>query len=289
MKKYLFVSIPFLILLFGCKNISVSNELQSTLATEPMNAESSEIEHKNGNDPTRYQSLFFDGISPDYCVDLSFYGCDGDNIYPIGWSKDGKFAYFYQFMTDARGDGYMELRILDTNSDQTVYSFNECDKPENIDGDFCFYDVEDFLNRNSVFINQKLKEHRIIKTGETTLKSFPLEYGDELISSDVTIGDKANKKIDEDRYQITQKTELKLQSDKRGERTVKVFNNDSYDYWEPCENSCPYPRQFSFQYYLQNPFEKNMLLVFYIREYAGWEGPPNPISISLISIDLTEI
>ena len=46
-----------------------------------------------------------------------------DGFYPIGWSRDGKFAYYVEPVDEECGCYFAELKIIDLQTDKVVWEF----------------------------------------------------------------------------------------------------------------------------------------------------------------------
>src|SRR5205814_3361425 len=46
-----------------------------------------------------------------------------ESFYPIGWSKDGKFAYYYEPVDEACGCYFAHLVIQDMRTDKVLWEF----------------------------------------------------------------------------------------------------------------------------------------------------------------------
>ncbi len=55
-------------------------------------------------------------------VDYADREVTGSSFYPIGWSRDGKFAYVFEYVAEGLGEPVREYNIQDMVSDEGVYA-----------------------------------------------------------------------------------------------------------------------------------------------------------------------
>ena len=85
-----------------------------------------------------------------------------DGFYPIGWSRDGKFAYYIEPVDEACGCYFGELIIQDLRTDKTLWPFKN-DPQERVDaqGAPIDDDLRKLWKRNEKMFVDKLREHKI--------------------------------------------------------------------------------------------------------------------------------
>lgn len=52
-----------------------------------------------------------------------------ETFYPVGWSRDGKFAYYLEPVDEACDCYFAKLFILDLKTDRVLWSFNYSSEP----------------------------------------------------------------------------------------------------------------------------------------------------------------
>ena len=85
-----------------------------------------------------------------------------DGFFPIGWSRDGKFAYYSEPVDEECGCYYAELTIVDLRTDKIVWEFKN--KPQDrMDekGQPIADDMRKLWTRNEKLFTEKLREHNI--------------------------------------------------------------------------------------------------------------------------------
>lgn len=55
-------------------------------------------------------------------IDYSNQVVTGSSFYPIGWSRNGKFAYVFEYVAEGLGEPVREYNIQDMVSDESVYA-----------------------------------------------------------------------------------------------------------------------------------------------------------------------
>ena len=86
-----------------------------------------------------------------------------EGFYPIGWSRDGKFAYYAEPPDEACGCYFAELVIQDLRTDTVLWKFkNDPEGRTNSKGEIIDDDMRKLWQRNQKLFSQKLREYRII-------------------------------------------------------------------------------------------------------------------------------
>src|SRR5687767_4808887 len=93
-----------------------------------------------------------------------------EGFYPIGWSRDGKFAYYSEPPDEACGCYFAELAIVDLRTDKVIWQFkNEPNDRVDKDGNPLEDDIRRLWKRNEKLFAEKLREHRIEQTTRFSL------------------------------------------------------------------------------------------------------------------------
>ncbi len=197
--------------------------------------------------------------SPDYLF---------DKFFPIGWSKDGKFAYITEPADEAAGLYFFEIAIMDMTTNQIVWEW----KPENDDLEESG-SVPQMWEQHKELFTQKLKEYGIEQ--QKSFKIIPSEFtfkgNDYLIEETVVENDPES-----DNYYIgaINNVSYALKSPK-GEKVI--FRNVYEEYSGVLnETLCGV---------IMSPFEDRAAAVT-SKMMRGYEGPPHVITFMLFNIEL---
>lgn len=194
-----------------------------------------------------------------------------EGFFPIGWSRDGKFAYYSEPGDEACGCYYAKLVIKDLKTDAVLYSF-----------DYNSGDVEDVLksrtpqSRNALWrykraeFSAKLKENNIIPQGRFAFLLLPLAYEGDQLSTDLKVTDAA-----EQEYGRIKAASLQLVSKQKGKKLIyeKSYGEDGI------------PMDLKVLGYLKSPYEPRIALVL-IEVWRGYEGPPHVTHINVVGASL---
>lgn len=200
-----------------------------------------------------------------------------EEFYPIGWSKDGKFAYYSEPGDEACGCYFAKLRILDLVSDKVLWSFdyNGFDHQEE-DQKNAPKAINDLWRANRKLFSDKLREHGITPQGRFALLLFPISRGGDRLSADLKI--KENKEEDGAAYGIVGQATLNLASRRNGKKIV-------FDHNYLKGSNAVLPLAMKVLGYVKSPFEERVAVVM-IEIYRGYEGPPNTAHITIAGASL---
>ncbi|MEK7724504.1 MAG: hypothetical protein AAB336_09170 [Acidobacteriota bacterium] len=190
-------------------------------------------------------------------------------FYPIGWSKDGKFAYYLEPPDEACGCYFGEIYIVDLKTDKILWTKKyegDMEKPE---------DLKSYWKKSRKLISQKLNQYKIQTGKNFTLTALPLNFGGEAIKVDYI----SDVKLTDDAYSSIGDIAVKLVSAKRGEKTI--FKK----HYEGENNAGVLDSQLGGV--LRSPFESRVAVIR-VDTQRGWEGPPHVTKISVIGADLTK-
>ena len=91
-------------------------------------------------------------------------------FYPIGWSRDGKFAYYSEPADEECGCYFAELAIVDMRTDKVLWQFkNNWEERVAADGSPIEDDIRKLWNRNAKTFEEKLREHKIEQAARFSL------------------------------------------------------------------------------------------------------------------------
>lgn len=196
-----------------------------------------------------------------------------EKIYPVGWSKDGKLAYYLEPGDEACGCYFAKLVIKDLKSDAVLWQF-----------DYDSSELQDTMKRRTPeslpslwrfkreLFASKLREHRIIPQRRFALLLFPASHmGDRLDADLKTTETRANQD-----YGIIKGAVLQLASQRKGRKTVfeQTYGTDE-----------ALPLDMKVLGYFKSPFEPRIAVVL-IYVWRGYEGPPHVTHFQIVGASL---
>lgn len=201
-----------------------------------------------------------------------------ETFFPIGWSKDGKFAYYSEPVDEACGCYYAYLAIQDMRTDKIIWEF----KYDQGDGDdpvtgkrMGQNNIRELWKTNQKLFSEKLAENGIIASRQIMLgKTFSASGSSYTAKSTKKIGqnvDGGEERVD--LYSVS------LRSTKLGTKTV--FTSEDHtkeDYWFMLDAGLIGA--------IKSPYENRVALIA-IEAMRGYEGPPHTAQIRVVGADLT--
>lgn len=192
------------------------------------------------------------------------------SFYPIGWSRDGKFAYLIEPPDEACGCYFAEIVIQDMVNDKVVWSERYTSELlEDPDSE----NLNTYWAANQKKFSTKLNEFGVIASSQFDLLGPTVGYGNDVFTPAV----KVNVETDNDLEVIGDVT-VRLDSKRRGS---KLIHRDIYKKGEISGF-----RNAMIAGSLRSPFEARIAVVI-LEEHRGWEGPPNTTSIKVAGASLT--
>lgn len=198
-----------------------------------------------------------------------------ESFYPIGWSKDGKFAYYVEPVDEACGCYYAQLVIQDMRTDKVVWEF-KYNQDDTYEGDTMTGpgDLRTLWAKNRKLFSEKLAENGIValptvllgKTFTAAGRSFTAKAVQKMGPNKDEYGDRVNF------YTVS------LSSPKIGSK--KVFTSEDHtkdDYWFMLNAGVIGA--------IKSPFE-NRVAIIASEVMRGYEGPPHTAQIRIIGADL---
>ncbi len=176
-------------------------------------------------------------------------------IYPIGWSRTGRFAYIREQEQDAAGFTEFTLVVQNMITDAVIASFTAQD----------FDNIIQFWSNKSEHFSQILNEHGIVQHQKFKLMTFPLTHGKDTINVELRHSEQLPEKTDNlpimgSVYLIPTQVQAIIESKLHGKKQV-------------------YSEKFSIKVkvsvagYLKNPYEDRIALVLRY-ETPGQHGTP---------------
>ncbi len=198
-----------------------------------------------------------------------------EGFYPIGWSRDGKFAYYVEPVDEACGCYFAELRIQDLRTDKILWQFkNNPESRINADGSPVEDDLQRLWKRNQKLFNAKLNEHRIIESARFMLLGRSFTSAGRTYSIQMRVVKEYDEGFGVDR---ARSINVELISPALGKK--KVYGEDQKDelFLSPLEAAVAGA--------FKSPYEDRVAIVM-ITMHRGWEGPPHTVNVQIVGADL---
>jgi len=189
-----------------------------------------------------------------------------DKFYPLGWSKDGLFAYIEEVADEGSGYYFFKIIIQNMISDKIEW---ELEPTYSEDGDLASIWTENYTLIQSKLKGKKIIQNKNFELGETNFKYLNKEYT-------LKIETKTEKNEDFG-FDVITETQVKLTSPQLGTKTI-------YDYKET-KYSMVLGQIVSG--YIQSPFEDRIAVIIKSERW-GYEGPPSTIHFTVTGCNLTE-
>lgn len=201
------------------------------------------------------------------------FGIEG--FYPIGWSKDGKFAYYLEPVDEACDCYFAKLFIIDLKTDKVLWSFDY--NSEFIDDakkQGRPFTLRTLWRANQKLFSEKLREHGIVQQRRFALLSFPITYRADRITARLKLRDKAGFTEDERLYGTIDRATLHIASRRHG---TKVVLDHAYAELRPL--------YVGLVGYIKSPHEPRIATVL-LEVIRGYEGPPHTARVRIVGSSL---
>jgi hypothetical protein len=204
---------------------------------------------------------------------MKYYPC----FFPIGWSRDGKFAAVETREMDTEEGYFFNIYITDMITDKLVWTWSYRGTPEKgYSSDPA--NKKDFTkvwNNNKQLIVQQLNAWQIEPVTPIKLERLPFNYN----GNNIGFATNNNTFYSND-FGQTMIQSASVYCKVNGEQKKRVYNQKYDPYSSPLSNNIIG--------YIKNPLENRMLLLL-LSEFRGWEGIPTEMQIHLIGCDLNNI
>ncbi len=198
-----------------------------------------------------------------------------EGFYPIGWSRDGKFAYYVEPVDEACGCYFAELVIQDLRTDKELWKFRN--KPEsrmNDKGESIEDDIRKLWQRNQKLFSEKLREHGIVSQSRFALLSRTFVSNGRAYTAKVT----ARKGYDADDMKRVKNVVLEFSTPRLGKKTAFTAAYKADEMYVA-------PLEVDVAGVFRSPFENRAAIVM-IKVQRGWEGPPHTVKVQIAGADL---
>ena len=198
-------------------------------------------------------------------------------FYPIGWSKDGKFAYYSEPVDEACGCYFAYLAITDLRTDKVIWDFkyDQSDDADPATGKMLgSADMKALWKKNQKLFSEKLAENGIVTSRSEMLgKTFTVggkSYTAKLV-------EKLGKNPEEDYRRVDYYT-VGLSSPKLGSK--KLFTSEDHtkkEHW--------FMLNAGLIGAIKSPYEDRVAIIV-VEVKRGYEGPPHTGDIQVVGADL---
>jgi hypothetical protein len=195
-----------------------------------------------------------------------------ENFYPVGWSKDGKFAYYIEPVDEACGCYFGKLVIVDLKNDTTVWQFDYTSEDETENSKKPTTLAALWATNRKLF-STKLNENKIEPQRIARLLPFPIIYKTDRMTANLNVERKPVSK-DDRIYGDVARARVEVTSRQNGKKTVL---DEKYPE--------AMPLYVGMLGYLKSPLEPRVAIVL-IEIYRGYEGPPHVGNVKIVGASL---
>lgn len=196
-------------------------------------------------------------------------------FYPIGWSRDGKFAYYYEPVDEACGCYFANLVIQDMRTDKVLWKFEyNQDKESDANGHVPPEDnIRKLWTKNRKLFSEKLAEHAIVAS-RLSILGQPFTVGGQAYTAKTSV--RVGKNSDDDE-RVTS-FDVMLFSPRIGAKKLQTVDYTKDEYMNTLDARVIGA--------LKSPHEDRVAILT-IEVGRGWEGPPHTGNILITGADLT--
>lgn len=204
-------------------------------------------------------------------------GLTADGFYPIGWSRDGKFAYYFEPVDEECGCYFAELAIVDLRTDERLWHFkNDWQSRIDKEGKPIPDDIRKLWERHQKEFSEKLSEHGIIQNARfsllpATFSSSGKSYTARVVRLRGEDGDGLNR---------LRKLSLDLSSPTLGKKSLFTAEYKGDDMYGA-------PLDAGVAGVFKSPYEHRAAVVM-LKVERGWEGPPHTVDVQIAGADLSK-
>jgi hypothetical protein len=195
-----------------------------------------------------------------------------DKFYPIGWSKDGKFAYYLEPVDEACGCYFGKLVIVDLKNDAVLWQFDYTSEDDEERGPKKPESLAALWTANRKLFSSKLNENNIEPQRPVRVLPFPINYKTERVAPVLSVERKPMSEADRI-YGDVARARVQLTS-RKGKKTVLDQ-----------EYSEAKPLYVGIVGYLKSPLEPRVAIIL-VEIYRGYEGPPHVGAVRIVGASL---
>lgn len=189
-----------------------------------------------------------------------------EKFYPIGWSRDGKFAYYVEPADEACGCYFAQLVIQDLRTDKILWQRRYNSEQSGVNT------LKKYWARSRKEFSRQLAQYGIKAQKQFILQNSAINYQKDVLTPEIKVNT-----ISDDGFSVTGDVVLQLISKKMGRKTIyeKKFDPKKVEGFLDAEISGS----------LLSPFEPRAAIVM-IETYRGYEGPPHVTRIKIVGATL---
>jgi hypothetical protein len=196
-----------------------------------------------------------------------------DNFYPIGWSKDGKFAYYLEPVDEACGCYFGKLVILDLKNDKVLWQFDYSSEDSEESNSRKPQSLAGLWNANRKLFSAKLSENNIEPHHAVRVLPFPITYKMDRLTPALSFERKPMSEADRI-YGDISRVRVLVTSKQNGKKTVFDQNYPEAK-----------PLYVGMVGYLKSPLEPRVAIIL-VEIYRGYEGPPHVGGVRIVGASL---
>jgi hypothetical protein len=190
-----------------------------------------------------------------------------ETFYPIGWSKNGVFAYYVEPADEACGCYFAKLVIQDLRTDKILWE-RSYTSDENSD-----VTLKKYWAKNRKEFSRKLAQYGIRAQKQFALQSSAFNYQKDVLTPDLKVNITGD-----DGFDVAGDMVLQLISKEKGRKMIyeKKFDPKKYVGFLGAKIAGS----------LLSPFEPRAAIIM-VESYRGYEGPPHVTEIRIVGATLT--
>ena len=191
-----------------------------------------------------------------------------ESFYPIGWSRDGKFAYFVEPPDEACGCYFGKFVIQDLKTDKILWQDDYTGEMEVVPEE----NIESFWPKKQKEYAAKLKEHGIEPSSDFRLLHPSIDHDGDVLTPRIDVRIKGDGV-----FEVEGAVRLNMDSKRSG---TKVIMRDIYK-----KDEINTIRNAEVAGSLLSPFEPRAAVIV-VQEMRGYEGPPHITTIKVVGSTL---
>ena len=196
-----------------------------------------------------------------------------ETFFPIGWSRDGKFAYYVEPVDEACGCYFAKLVIQDLRTDKIIWEFKYQGEEVN-DENALVENLETLWAKNKKLFSEKLRANKIEQTANFEMLGGTFEAEGKTFTAKANLTEGKNPEFVEKRID---KISLTLSNPRMGSKVIYSSDHSKEEYWFMLDANVIGV--------FKSPFEKRVAVVM-IEVMRGYEGPPHTADIRIVGADL---
>ncbi len=187
-----------------------------------------------------------------------------DKLYPIGWSKDGKFAYIVEPADEGSGFYLFELIVFDMVNNKTIWSWKIDETEEG--------DLETTWKENYEHFKESLNKYELVQQDD-----FKIEKGKTSFKGNEyqIVLDTKTKTEPDFGFDVIKELKISIESPEIGLK--EIYNHKENDFSMLVGAFVPG--------YMLSPNSGRIVVICQMERW-GYEGPPNVVFFELIGSDL---